>query len=836
MRRPRLVLERIFERHGTTAAHTVGNLQDDLRRQEEYGHELDPNNPDKKTEENPNRLGGMRQLRRCLRRAHGYKPNDLLDDNSNITKHNGDKTPLARLLNGETAYLSREKSDTEFHFEKKGGTRYLELDGKKVVDAQKKVQTWTERLSEKELSDILGLKAGKKEIGLSDSWKNAGGLSAYKKYLTLQSEKIVMRSTIFMTHKPTGELLDNPREHIVYHACYPELKDDTLSQQYFADGSNGSAKIKDEAKDKLKDAYKSIILRQLKVASANGEDIDLQAPNAFLYGLAPKEQAKAKTLFQQAVYEAAREAKANPAIYGGLKAIYIHDAAAIPDDVKDFVFLNTGDAFAPDRISHEKGGRRVAVCIMSDGIGPVGNGALGDRANHAMEENTARLCAGTFEAMGPAFNMYCRDAKNRHSFNDAAPSSLEKTVQPGHVWKNGVLGKKQPSTSSAAPTPAEVGKIIGEGSQYKFSLDNEFKAKTTENPEGLSGMDQLRRWLRTAHGVGHLVTTTNNIVRKTAGSPLDDLLKGKTIYMWREKSETKFSTQKPIRNDVLELDGQKVVQAQKDVQTWRNGLTDKEVGDILKLKAEKKVEVPGDGNLSTYERHLTERSQKLVMRSTTFMTHTPEGELLDKPREHIVYHASYPELRRNTESQAKFTSGKSGNAVLKPGKKNELKDTYKSIILQQLKVASDNGEDIDLQAPNAFLYGLARREQPEAKKLFRKAVYEAAREAKANPAIYGGLKAIYIHDAAGEIPGDVKDMVINNKGDAFAPDRVGQERGGRRVAVCIMSDGIGPVGNIALGDEARKAMEENTARLCAGTFEAMGPAFNDHCYKNMRDL
>ena len=46
---------------------------------------------------------------------------------------------------------------------------------------------------------------------------------------------------------------------------------------------------------------------------------------------------------------------------------------SIPKDLKGFVFGNRGDAFAPDRVGQELGGRRVAVCIMSDGIGSVGN-------------------------------------------------------------------------------------------------------------------------------------------------------------------------------------------------------------------------------------------------------------------------------------------------------------------------------------------------------------------------------------------------------------------------------------------------------------------------------
>ena len=181
--------------------------------------------------------------------------------------------------------------------------------------------------------------------------------------------------------------------------------------------------MRPEKTEELQNRYKATILQQLKVASANGEDIDLQMPNAFLSELKPEDQELAKLLFENALFEAAKEAKANPNVYGGLKAIYVHNGKRwlqskkstlstkldIPKDLEDFVFLNRGDAFAPDRISHhEDKGRRVAVCIMSDGLGKVGNGALGKRANRAMEENIARLCSGTVEASGPAFNEHCR--------------------------------------------------------------------------------------------------------------------------------------------------------------------------------------------------------------------------------------------------------------------------------------------------------------------------------------------------------------------------------------------------------------------------------------------
>lgn len=372
----------------------------------QYGHRLFPGSL-RKTPGNPQGLGGMDQLRQCLRAVHGY---ERASEHADIAKcSNG--SPLAKLLKGETIYMWRDKSETQFSTTKPSNGKFLELDGAKVVAAQKDVQMWVDsNVADQDLAEILALKSGKRSNISVERRKD----------LEKNAEGIVMRSKIFMTHKPTGELRDAPEEHIIYHACYPRLNNGSDDQLYFASGPAGAAVLREDRLDELKERYKQVILRQLKVASANGEDIDLQAPNAFLYGLAGPEQKKAKQLFQQALYEAAREAKGNAQVFGGLKAIYVHGTAdGIPDDLKDFVFDNTGDAFSPDRIGQENGGRRVAACIMSDALGKVGNGALGTRAERAMEENVARGSSGTVEASGPAFNENCSKDENRRSFSNA---------------------------------------------------------------------------------------------------------------------------------------------------------------------------------------------------------------------------------------------------------------------------------------------------------------------------------------------------------------------------------------------------------------------------------
>ena len=355
----------------------------------------------------------MEQLRQCLRAMHGYERTKASADIAGCEKG----SPLAELLGGQTIYMWRDKSETMISTTKPSGGKFLQLDGASVLKAQKEVQTWVDddRISSQEIADILAIKSGK---GIKAPKELAGDKASLEK----QAESITVRSKIFMTHKATGELLDQPREHIIYHACYPRLNDGSKDQLEFASGRTGSAVLKPGKLVELKERYKQVILQQMKVASANGEDIDLQTPNAFLYGLAQEEQKKAKLLFQEALYDAAREAqkKDNDQIYSGLEAIYVHSAeGGIPDELKGFVFHNTGDAFSPDRIGQENGGRRVAVCIMSDGLGKVGNGALGSKANSAMEENVARLCSGTLEASGPAFNEYCAKDENRRKFADA---------------------------------------------------------------------------------------------------------------------------------------------------------------------------------------------------------------------------------------------------------------------------------------------------------------------------------------------------------------------------------------------------------------------------------
>ena len=391
----------------------------------------------KKTTDNPKGLGGMEQLRRWLRSAHGYDRDAAKADIAGCKF----RSPLYYLDHGQDLYIWREKSETDGSILKPtDGRTFLTLNGADVKTAQESVQTWVDdcKISDAEVEDIMSLKAGTRDLKVPDRfYKNRLALRApraYRQHLEKKAEHIVVRSTIFMTHQPNGELLDKPREHVVYHACYPRLNGGSPDQRYFATGRTGKAQLRSEKTGELQDRYKATILQQLKVASANGEDIDLQMPNAFLSGLKPEDQELAKLLFEKALFEAAKEAKADPNVYGGLKAIYVHNGKRalpskkstlstkldIPKDLEDFVFLNRGDAFAPDRISHhEDKGRRVAVCIMSDGLGKVGNGALGKRANRAMEENIARLCSGTVEASGPAFNQHCTEDKNRRKFAEA---------------------------------------------------------------------------------------------------------------------------------------------------------------------------------------------------------------------------------------------------------------------------------------------------------------------------------------------------------------------------------------------------------------------------------
>ena len=377
--------------------------------QAEYGHRLYIGSV-KPTPNNPKGLGGMDQLRHCLREMHGYAPTAA---NADIARCTSD-SPVAALLRGQDLYMWRSGGPTRISTTPPQGAS-LRLSANDVLKAQQEVQTWTDanRISAKEVDDILAIKAGR-TVQVPTQFKTFG---AYKAHLEKGSESMVARSRIFMTHRPNGDLLDAPHQHIIYHACYPRLNGGSADQRNFAAGEAGSAILRQDRLGELKDRYKAVIRQQLKVAAANNEDIDLQTPNAFLYGLDLAEQPKAKRLFQQALFEVAREARDNRGVFGGLRAVYIHDAdGGIPPDLRSFVFLNSGDAFAPDRIGQERNGRRVAVCLMSDGIGKVGNGALSNGANRAMEENTARLCAGTLEASGPAFNLHWFDPNKRRHF------------------------------------------------------------------------------------------------------------------------------------------------------------------------------------------------------------------------------------------------------------------------------------------------------------------------------------------------------------------------------------------------------------------------------------
>ena len=94
------------------------------------------------------------------------------------------------------------------------------------------------------------------------------------------------------------------------------------------------------------------------------------------------------------------------------------------------------------------------------------------------------------------------DANSRGIFENHTSEPSDISVSRARSRKNGF------GSRPAAPTPAEVGKIIsddisdkGGNSEYAFRLDlTPPKAGTADNPNRLCGMDQLRRCLRAVHG------------------------------------------------------------------------------------------------------------------------------------------------------------------------------------------------------------------------------------------------------------------------------------------------------------------------------------------------
>ena len=438
-----------------------------------------------------------------------------------------------------------------------------------------------------------------------------------------------------------------------------------------------------------------------------------------------------------------------------------------------------------------------------------------------------------------------------------APPVSDRLKRPQRPAPNPPLTNNTKLSEGSSQGQEVCAKINDDLKKYGFKLYPDPGPKTDCDPKGLGGMEQLRQFLRHMHGYDRK-NSIADIAKCIANSPLDKLLKGNDIYIYNKDGDITASDQKP-KISFLTLEGKKVLEAQKQVQTWAlSAVTDTELRDIIRLKAGKRVDVPasykikkeinlkflkklkgetknhsneGRDMFRRYRADLERKAESVVMRQTIYFTNDPDGSVLDDPREHIVYYACYPRLNKNSRDMEHYTSGSDGSAVLIDEKKHELTNHYKRIILQQLVVASTNDEDIDLQVPNAFLYGLREDQQKIAKGIFMDALYSAARTAKANPNVFGNVKAIYTHWDAKEIPKDLAGFVLSNPGDAFAPDDI--RLNGRRAAVCIMGDGVGPAGNGALGDRARRGFEENTGRRAGATVEAVGPAMNPHCGRNL---
>lgn len=216
-----------------------------------------------------------------------------------------------------------------------------------------------------------------------------------------------------------------------YYNHLPNLQTDKPFWGYFTDRARPiklddgkevpQAVLTPQGELRLIEIYKSAVNLQLRCAAENNEGCFLMEPNAFLYGLEESNRAVAKDIFLQAAVEAIRDFK-NGKTDDEIKKlgpIFLQSKAAKRRAEKgeeidlsqihqsiELHIVEGMDASYPHRA-----GLKVAQQVMGDALGPVGNGALGKRADNGAEENLCRQMPMMLCVMAPQNNPQLLDPK-----------------------------------------------------------------------------------------------------------------------------------------------------------------------------------------------------------------------------------------------------------------------------------------------------------------------------------------------------------------------------------------------------------------------------------------
>lgn len=261
--------------------------------------------------------------------------------------------------------------------------RLFSITTEQLQNCQNNLQViyYDDRISKNNIKRIQEIKANSNATNLR---------KAEKKELARLASYYLIRGEAYQYLDEEGHALKVPLKRIFYYACFPNLEQtDTLDYLEFVD--TDTKEIKTDKEPAYKNKVKATLRLMLEMANRNKEALDVVTPSAFFYGLSEQGQQRGKQLFIDAAIELLNEEGVNES-YPNVPVVFLHSNAA-DRSTRIPVHINHGDASGPQRAAIKVNlGFQVAEAIMSNPLHPVGNGALGDRAASAKEENDTRKC------------------------------------------------------------------------------------------------------------------------------------------------------------------------------------------------------------------------------------------------------------------------------------------------------------------------------------------------------------------------------------------------------------------------------------------------------------
>jgi hypothetical protein len=336
-------------------------------------------------------------LRKSLRVFFGHKHDAVAAGN---LKDVADPSEFNKLLHGNNAAVQYNSPNS--------GAQQIKIDGKKFIEQQKNVKVYYDQkyITPQEVHDLFALKTHSKKVNIPASYNNP---EAYRIDLEEKASYVMMRGEA--TKYVRGDGVVDPVDVVYYYGTFPNLSDPkTNDYKKFINPNDGA--LNPTTKGALQQKFKDVIKLQILTAIDNNEAADILTPNAFFE---VKKNAKTKVELEQLFGEAIKAVANDPTIPTNFKGLFVHPsggfaANTIPANTRFPIKVNKGDITAPQRLAYvNKAGFNVATCIMGDGVSWVGNGAMGDRANRAAEENETRRSFTIPGLFSSKFNANLRD-------------------------------------------------------------------------------------------------------------------------------------------------------------------------------------------------------------------------------------------------------------------------------------------------------------------------------------------------------------------------------------------------------------------------------------------